>query len=269
MDEIDPPNPEGCVTGYPGTSYEDVEAEFVRELARRRKIGRFMLVSYILMGLFGVIVLAILLIERHLGIKHRWTPWFTLLNLVNAASWLVAALLKENAAKFIDSATDKRAIGPLLDMLGIHGQRYGYEKDTRDSAVKTLTRLLPEINEEDNTILNRVRRKVLASIMLKEKDGMFVLAAVEALSKTGRIESVRGVQDVMTGKAKYTGRDAQDAAKQALDNIQNRIEHDEAQGTLLRPSDSIPDSDPNLLRPADNVTSSDSTLLLHTSDDRS
>jgi hypothetical protein len=251
----------------PDPSYEEMEALFKRELVRRRKVERLASAVYIFFGVFVVALAVIWIVYHYMGVKFKWPQVLPLFNIFNFSICVLARMLSKNGSKYIQTVRDKRAVGPLIDMLAIRDHRFGYDEKTRELAIRALNRLLPEIGESDDVVLNAERRKVLGSLMLKEADGKFVVAAIEALAKTGRTEVVRNLEAVVVGKAKYAGKDAQDAGQRALLRVQDRIEQEKAHAILLRPSDSAPALDPNLLRPADGVTPSNSAALLRPTGD--
>ena len=218
-------------------------------------------------GVFVVILAVIWVVYQYMGVKFKWPQFFPLFNLCNFSLYVLARMLRKNGSKFIETVKDRRAIGPLIEMLAIRDHRFGYDEKTRELAIRALNRLLPEIGENDDVVLNTERRKTLGSLMLKEADSKFVVAAIEALAKTGRAEVVRSLEAVVVGKAKYAGKDAQEAALRARVCVEERIERELAHATLLRPSDSVQAIDPNLLRPADGVILSESTVLLRPSGD--
>jgi len=88
------------------------------------------------------------------------------------------------------------------------------------------------------------------------------VAAIGALSRIGRAESVSALENVAAGRAKYVEQDAREAAQKALPLVRIRVQHDLAHAALLRPVD----AEPNLLRPASGAVSTDGAALLHVSD---
>jgi len=176
-------------------SVQDVEVLLKRELAQRYRYARlrkrlsrlFALIRSLLiwaasiwyMSWFdgidtvwrvtGVLICVLILhqlassLNNHLpDISVYMARWFPFLQRVD-----------EHSAAFIASASDKQAIGPLIDMLALHDTQYYYDQETNYAVAAALMRLLPLIEESDVRILTPKQRLEL-SLNLSAPDPEFV-----------------------------------------------------------------------------------------------
>jgi hypothetical protein len=167
---------------------------------------------------------------------------------------------------------DVRAIGPLVEALQVP---QGISSQV--AARNALTALLPRLKANDAPLLNDSHRRILrlfvstgggppageSPLFARRDYAPFAVAILEAYQQVGDSGDLPVVERLAQGKgAGARDKRIQNAAAACLPYLQQRVEQERAPHTLLRAAGSTDTPAESLLRPAQSVGDSDPQQLL-------
>ena len=145
----------------------------------------------------------------------------------------------ENLAQF----DDVRVVGPLAEALVYK------DRNLRKVVQDALTQLLPKLKASDAPLLSKEQRGYLHRA-LSRKDTELSFAILMALEQVGDANAIPFVQKLADGEGRARKNPKlQDAAERCLGFLEERLQYQEANETLLRASGSQSTAPEVLLRP--------------------
>ena len=163
-----------------------------------------------------------------------------------------------NALDALLPIADTRAIGPLLDLLptAFAGQR--------KAILSLLTRLLPQLQDRDASLLQPSHRSQLRSTLLEgefQQEHEYLLAILKALEQIGNSEDLALVTRIAIGQSdSWQEHQVREAARACLPRLREHVEQLKHRDILLRPAFAVAPEE--LLHPAIAETDPDPTQLL-------
>jgi hypothetical protein len=157
-----------------------------------------------------------------------------------------------NVLKKVEGATDSRLVGVLIEMTSTG------DFGLRQSALKALTNILPQIRASDAPYIPDTSMSTLIGLVNKPPDVHLILAVLKALGQVGDERAIQVVKLLseypMTASEFYlTERNAnivREVAKECLPTLISRSEQAKLRKTLLRAADVSDKETGALLRPA-------------------
>jgi hypothetical protein len=229
-----------------GPTGRDLLVGVMRYEEQQRKETRKLRATDILVNLsiFGAGCLTFWLIRGRLV----FFPWIG--NLIGSfvlflvyAVWISRA--QNNAAYLLAKHfEDTSIIGPLAEALEYR------DKAVRKAAAEALTRLLPRLQETDDSLLTGEQRNCLHHALMDSEPAL-VLAVMIGLRRVGDARAIPNVQKLAAGQGvAATDELLQEAAQETLRILRHRVEAQRAPQVLLRASSSPMARADELLRPA-------------------
>ncbi len=202
----------------------------------------------------GIIVLLIGYISLVFGsMGYSWAKgWLT--------NWATNKRWRQQHA--LDDPTWVRKIGPLVVAV-----ERAIDELTRESEIAELTRILPHVRDHHRKLIDDQHLHHLLRLMLNEaqKSPEFLCAGLAAIGHLGWIEAIDPLEELAregTGKTS-----ADQALIDCLSVLHDRARAVHDHDTLVRPTDTRPETDATLLRPIKSVTKGNPEQLLHVTDE--
>ncbi len=184
--------------------------------------------------------------------------------------WMAAAALaatfaptglQKRAARALSETDDIRAVPLLIETLDKQ------DSATRSSAVKALTRLLPQLRANHDDMLTDAHLNTLKEQMAKAEDKEFTGASLKALTQIGDERFLDLVKSWSDGKgAGKKNTQIRESSRETLPYLEERIERQKAGKTLLRATSADLANSDSLLRPAASAPESPPETLLRSAD---
>lgn len=202
---------------------------------------------------------------------------FLYLNLLGSVLASVGALVivvrqsrNRNVSELAD-LLDRRSVGLLLEAMEVSQDLWEYDNPARKGIKLTLTRLLPQIQAGDASLLNDHQRNCLYRALHFSADWKypwhvnieFALAILKALEQIGDEKAIPYVERLAYGEGSALREPRiQQAAQGCLPFLQAYQKQLEAQQTLLRASSSSATAPEELLRATEHTSDVGSEQLL-------
>ena len=155
---------------------------------------------------------------------------------------MAMTLLWDETGEQAAGLRDKRLVGTLLDMLEL--EKLGMEVRS------PLLQLLPSLHSEDAGLLNEGQHARLHQVLMG-RDVSLTVATLKALEQVGDTKALPFVQRLLAGGGHgTTSEQVREAAHHCWPRLQERIAQEDANRTLLRPTQAENMPDGTLLRAA-------------------
>lgn len=159
---------------------------------------------------------------------------------------------------------DVRAVGRIAEAL------VWPDEQVRTAAISALTRLLPQLTEDDASLLTTAQRQCLyvlldRSVALQHPEAAVVL--LQALERIGDVAAIRPVR-ALAESSERTARMAavKEAAQRCLPVLLERARRNTDPQILLRPAEALGPPEEVLLRPVTGPTAGDNSRLVRPAD---
>jgi len=236
----------------------DLFTAMKREARRERLYRRYLMCIRLLVLPSALAYLYLWTYNRHIGNFVYILNWFNIANMFISSRLNSAA--RKKAMMRLTNLEDVRAVGPLADALAFT------KNDWISQVEAALSSLLPLLRANDAPLLNTQQRTNLhRALSGKRKDLCLRLAILRAFEQVGDSRDVAAVEHLTSAKSRSENYAVYEAAVECMPYLHANIEREQANKTLLRPSDGLSATPDTLLRAAHAGTTTPAEQLLRIS----